>query len=67
MLRGEQGVTFAAYPGHKQAAVADAASDPMSWPAVEVEEDDFAGTTFSRSGDTPAVAPAPTERGVGGF
>lgn len=68
MLRGQQGIAFAAYPGHRQAEVADASSDPMSWPAVEVEEDDFAGTTFSRSTEAPAApAPAPVERGIGGF
>jgi len=57
MLRGQQGITFAAYPGHRQAEVADAATDPMSWPAVDVEDDDFAGTTFSRSSERMVFLP----------
>jgi len=60
MLRGQQGVAFAAVPGTKQAS---AATDPLAWPGVEVEEEDFAGPTFGRTADTPVVA----ERGVGGF
>lgn len=67
MLRGQQGIAFAALPGGSGTAVADASSDPLAWPSVEVQDDDFAGTTFSRSGDAPAPAPAPTNRGLGGF
>lgn len=63
MLRGEQGVVFAALPGSNRGDVASATSDPLAWPSVEVEEDDFAGTTFGRTGD----APPPAEQGLGGF
>jgi hypothetical protein len=63
MLRGEQGVMFAALPGSQRPAVAAAEGDPLAWPSVEVEEDDFAGTTFGRTGD----APPPAEKPLGGF
>lgn len=65
MLRGDQGIVFAALPGSRGSGTATAQSpaDPMSWPAVEVEEDDFAGTTFSRGTDRPAGG----DSGVGGF
>lgn len=63
MLRGEQGIAFAGRRRAPRSAVAQTQSDPMAWPGVEVEEDDFAGTTFGRTGD----APAPVDRGVGGF
>lgn len=63
MLRGEQGVVFAALPGSKRPDTT-AASDPLAWPSVEVEDDDFAGTTFGKTGDAP---PPPAEQGLGGF
>lgn len=65
MLRGEQPVTFARINGSAASGSTQAHSDPLSWPGVEVEEDDFAGTTFGRTGTPPPAAPV--EKPIGGF
>lgn len=63
MLRGDQGVAFAALGSPKRTAVAKNTSDPLGWPGVEVQDDDLAGTTFGRTDQKAAQ----TGQGVGGF
>lgn len=71
-LRGEQPVAFANLGGAASVQTAQPADDPLGWPTVAVEDDDFAGTTFGRTEPTaPPVAQQPpppaAQPSVGGF
>ena len=63
MLRGEQPVVFAAVPGWSTVSAEASAQDPLGWPSVEVEDDDFEGTTFGRSTTPSSLA----DESIGGF
>ena len=63
MLRGEQPVVFAAVPGWSTTQTVQAQDDPLAWPSVEVEDDDFEGTTFGRT-TTPSTL---DDESIGGF